>query len=263
MTFTSVTRSLATPVSVRYSGIRLFSGASKPVLARKSRYGEAMKTIEDRPEVEALPNSTMSELARPGQLLWMSMLEVQKYIAKLQTEVPKLADKARPFQSPVKGCELYVQKPVDPATADATTVAQSVDPNNPVLRFRTSEYTLEDEHSHAHSVVLTVNLPQLKLNAQELHKLRLLVQPHQFRFESNELVLGCNEYPSSAQNKEKLIQIFQNLLKEVKKHDDMFTDVSPPKPSARRLRKYQLRNLRFPAEWAQPVTATPPKANDA
>ncbi|KAJ1652852.1 37S ribosomal protein S24, mitochondrial [Dispira simplex] len=263
MAFTSLTRPLAAASSVRRSGIRLFSGASRPTLARKSRYGEAMKTIEDRPEVEALPNSTMSELARPGQLLWMSMLEVQKYITKLQNEVPKLAAKARPFQPPVSGCELYVYKPVDPATPDVATVAQSVDPANPVLRFRTSEYTLEDEHSHAHSVVLTVNLPQLKLNAEELHKLRLLVQPHQFRFESNELMLNCNEYPSITQNKEKLIQIFQNLLKEVKNHDDMFTDVPPPKPSARRLRKYRLRNLRFPTEWAQPVIVASPKPNDS
>ncbi|KAJ1971144.1 37S ribosomal protein S24, mitochondrial [Dimargaris xerosporica] len=232
---------------------RYFSVTHTPVLSGRQRYINAVKELDDRLLNEPLPSASVGDLTRPGQMLWMSVLEVKDYLAKLKTEVPALAQKSKAFAGATPGAEQYIHRPV-------AREPSSPPPTNPILRFRLTKYALEEEHTRANAVVMTVAVPQLQLSPDEHHKLQLLAGTRNYRFETDELVVGCNDYPTQAQNKAHLVRVFCRLLKEVKNHDDLFKDVPVPKPSARRLRKYNMRRLRFPDAWVCPKTpATPPK----
>ncbi|KAJ1985012.1 37S ribosomal protein S24, mitochondrial [Dimargaris verticillata] len=235
---------------------RCFSATHTPVLSGRQRYINAVKELDDELLNEPLPSASVGDLTRPGQMLWMSVLEVKEYLKKLKTEVPHLAQKTKAFTGVTPGVEQYVNRPVThkPSSPPA--------PANPVLRFRLTRYALEEEHTRANTVVMTVAIPQLQLSPDEHHKLRLLAGAHKYKFETDELVIGCNDYSTQAQNKAHLVRVFCRLLKEVKNHDDLFKDVPAPKPGARRRRKYNMRRLRFPDAWARPqmpaAAATPP-----
>ncbi|KAJ1987079.1 37S ribosomal protein S24, mitochondrial [Dimargaris cristalligena] len=230
-----------------------FSTSNGPQWSRKKRYQTAIRELEEPAWLDEMPGKHLGELTRPGQMLWLNVREVEKYIHKLKTEVPQLAVHARPAPASVTGSEAYVAPRVRERTALAVP---TVDPANPVLRFRSANYALETNHSRQQGMILTVSLPQLQLTDPQHHKLKLLVGVEAYRFESEELVLGCNDFSTRAENKSHLVQILRNLLQEVRENSDMFTDVPAPSVGYLRRKKFAMKSLRFPAEWVRPK-ATP------
>ncbi|KAJ1909802.1 37S ribosomal protein S24, mitochondrial [Tieghemiomyces parasiticus] len=240
-------------------------GIEREVAEYKQLHWERTQQAESLGEL-GKPDEIMT---RPGYMLYLNVLEVEKYIHKLVNEVPNMADLHKPFKLPVAGCEIYRPRPPGDATLHPTPVPKSVSATNPVLKFRSAHYAFEENHSNAHSIRLTVALAQLGLTAAQRHKLNLLVGARGYMFERDEVVLTCKDFPTRAENKAELVRIFSELLAETRKAEDQFTDVPAPAISHRRRKRHLMRTLRFPKEWNRPqpkaatMKATPSPINPA
>ncbi|CCH62592.1 hypothetical protein TBLA_0H03110 [Henningerozyma blattae CBS 6284] len=133
-----------------------------------------------------------------------------------------------------------------------------------VLSFRYTTYPGEETTPGsvpaASKVVLTISMDKLKYSDKEKHKLAILSGTN-YNPITKTFKFSCNKYQNKLENKYYLINIWNQLITELKDTSDMFEDVPIDKRYAqtierRRKRKSGARSIcAFPKEWERPEDA--------